>query len=93
MHSGMGCEATGAAFAIARILAPHVAEVVVANASEVRAISHARVKSDDFDARTLARLLWAGMLVSVWVPDCSPMRLRPWPGAWPRSRSAISRPR
>jgi transposase len=62
-------EATGAAFAIARILAPHVAEVVVANASEVRAISHARVKSDDFDARTLARLLWAGMLVSVWVPD------------------------
>lgn len=62
-------EATGAAFAIARILAPHVAEVVVANASEVRAISHARVKSDNFDARTLARLLWAGMLVSVWVPD------------------------
>ncbi|MEY2516237.1 MAG: hypothetical protein QOJ89_3595 [bacterium] len=62
-------EATGAAFAIARIVAPHVAEVIVANASEVRAISHARVKSDDFDARTLARLLWAGMLVSVWVPD------------------------
>ena len=62
-------EATGAAFEIARILAPHVAEVVVANASEVRAISHARVKSDDVDARTLARLLWAGMLVSVWVPD------------------------
>lgn len=62
-------EATGAAFAIARILAPHVAQVVVANASEVRAISHARVKSDDFDARTLARLLWADMLVSVWVPD------------------------
>lgn len=61
-------EATGPAFAIARILAPHVAEVVVANASEVRAISHARVKSDNFDARTLARLLWAGMLVSVWVP-------------------------
>lgn len=62
-------EATGAAFAIARILAPHVAEVVVANASEVRAISHARVKSDNFDARTLARLLSAGMLASVWVPD------------------------
>ena len=62
-------EATGPAFAIARILAPHVAEVVVANASEVRAISHARVKSDNFDARTLARLLWAGMLVSVWVPS------------------------
>lgn len=62
-------EATGPAFAIARILRPHVAEVVVANAAEVRAISHARVKSDNFDARTLARLLWADMLVSVWVPD------------------------
>ena len=62
-------EATGPAFAIARILAPHVAEVVVANASEVRAISHARVKSDNFDAKTLAQLLWAGMLESVWVPD------------------------
>jgi len=69
-------EATGPAFAIARILAPHVAEVVVANASEVRAISHVRVKSDNFDARTLARLLWAGMLVSVWVPDAQIGALR-----------------
>ena len=68
LTDGVVLEATGPAFAIARILAPHVAEVVVANASEVRAISHARVKSDDVDARTLARLLWAGMLVSVWVP-------------------------
>ena len=62
-------EATGTAFAIARILRSHVAQVVVANAAEVRAISHARVKSDAFDARTLARLLWADMLESVWVPD------------------------
>ena len=52
-------EATGPAFAIARILRPHVARVVVANAQEVRAISHARVKSDRFDAATLARLLSA----------------------------------
>jgi len=62
-------EATGAAFAIARILGPHVARVVVANAQEVRAISHARVKSDRFDAATLARLLSADMLVAVWVCD------------------------
>jgi hypothetical protein len=33
----------------------------------VRAISHAKVKSDRFDARTLARLLHAGMLESVGV--------------------------
>jgi transposase len=59
-------EATGPAFAIARILRPHVARVVVANAQEVRAISHARVKSDRFDAATLARLLSADMLAAVW---------------------------
>jgi hypothetical protein len=62
-------EATGPAFAIARILRAHVARVVVANAQEVRAISHARVKSDRFDAATLARLLSADMLAAVWVCD------------------------
>ncbi|MEX2195399.1 MAG: IS110 family transposase [Thermoleophilaceae bacterium] len=62
-------EATGPAFAIARILRSHVARVVVANAQEVRAISHARVKSDRFDAATLARLLSADLLAEVWVCD------------------------
>ncbi|MGI8728137.1 MAG: IS110 family transposase [Solirubrobacterales bacterium] len=69
-------EATGPAFEIARILEPHLAEVVVANAAEVRAISHARVKSDQFDARTLARLLDADMLGSVWVPSAEIGALR-----------------
>ena len=62
-------EATGGAMEIARILEPHVGRVVVANAAEVRAIAHARVKSDRFDAATLARLLSTGMLEGVWVPD------------------------
>jgi transposase len=69
-------EATGPAMEIARILEPHVARVVVANAQDVRAISHARVKSDRFDARTLARLLDAGMLEAVWVPDAETQELR-----------------
>ncbi len=69
-------EATGPAFEITRILMPHVARVVVANAAEVRAISHAKVKSDRFDARTLARLLDAGMLDSVWVPSAEIGALR-----------------
>ncbi len=69
-------EATGPSFEIARILAPHVAEVVVANAAEVRAISHARVKSDRFDARTLAKLGEAGMLAPVWVPPAEIGALR-----------------
>jgi len=69
-------EATGPAMEIARIIEPHVARVVVANAQDVRAISHARVKSDRFDARTLAELLAAGMLESVWVPDAVTSGLR-----------------
>ncbi|MGH2879656.1 MAG: IS110 family transposase [Solirubrobacteraceae bacterium] len=69
-------EATGPAMGIARIISPHVARVVVVNAEEVRAISHARVKSDRFDARTLAELLAAGMLGSVWVPDAQTQALR-----------------
>jgi len=69
-------EATGPAMEIARILGPHVARVVVANAQDVRAISHARVKSDRFDARTLADLLAAGMLTPVWVPDAETSALR-----------------
>jgi len=69
-------EATGPAMEIARIIEPHVARVVVANAQDVRAISHARVKSDRFDARTLAELLAAGMLEPVWVPDVETSGLR-----------------
>jgi transposase len=69
-------EATGPAMEIARIVEGHVARVVVANAQDVRAISHARVKSDRFDARTLAELLAAGMLEPVWVPDAVTSGLR-----------------
>ena len=84
-------EATGPAMEIARIIRPHVARVVVANAQYVRAISHARVKSDRFDARTLAELLAAGMLEPVWVPDAVTSGLRRRvapvnaPCSWPKS--------
>jgi transposase len=69
-------EESGPALEIARILAPHVARVVVANASELRAIAHARVKSDRFDARTLAELADADMLEPVWVPGAETAALR-----------------
>src|SRR5215218_1428675 len=55
-------EATGNALAIARRLEPQVARVVVAARKELRAISEAKVKTDRHDARTLARLLAAGLL-------------------------------
>ncbi len=62
-------EATGGAFAVARIIEPYVCRVVVANPTAVRAIAWAKVKTDRLDARTLASLLAAGYLPGVWVGD------------------------
>ena len=62
-------EATGNALAIARILEPHVAEVVLAHAKDVRAISHAKVKTDKVDAKVLADLLAADLIPAVWISD------------------------
>lgn len=62
-------EATGNALAIARILEPHVGEVLLAHAKHLRAISHAKIKTDRHDARTLAELLAADLIPAVWLPD------------------------
>jgi transposase len=62
-------EATGNALAIARIIAPHVADVVLAHPKRLRAISHAKIKTDKVDARVLAELLAAGLVPVVWIPD------------------------
>jgi transposase len=69
-------EATGNALAIARLLEPHVARVVVAARKELRAITEAKVKTDRHDARTLARLLAAGLLNGCWLPDEKTRSLR-----------------
>lgn len=69
-------ESTGNALAIARILEGNVAEVVLANPMQVRAISHAKVKSDRFDARMLAELFQAGLLPTVWIGDEQTRQLR-----------------
>jgi transposase len=70
-------EASGSAMMIARLLRQSsVGRVVISNAAQARAISHARVKSDRFDAATLAKLLSAGMLSEVWVPDEQTLALR-----------------
>jgi transposase len=70
-------EVTGSAWEIARILEPHVKRVVVVCPDET-GIRQARAKTDRLDARTLARLLWAGELDAVWMPDedCRVMRRR-----------------
>jgi transposase len=61
-------EVTGNAWAIARILEPRVARVIVVSPTDT-GIRQARAKTDRLDARTLARLLWAGELDGVWTPD------------------------
>ena len=61
-------EVTGNAAEIARIITPHVAQVVVVSAHDT-GISRARAKTDRLDARALAKLLAAGELDAVWMPD------------------------
>jgi transposase len=70
-------EVTGSCWEVARMLEPHVDRVVVVSPDDT-GIVHARAKTDRLDARTLARLLWAGELESVWMPDerCRVLRRR-----------------
>jgi transposase len=61
-------EVTGNAWEIARILEPHVARVIVVSPSDT-GIRQARAKTDRLDALALAKLLAAGSLDAIWVPD------------------------
>jgi transposase len=69
-------EATGNTAAVAKLIAPHVKRVLIANPLQVRAIAHAKVKTDKIDALTLAKLHAAGFLPQVWQPDEATERLR-----------------
>src|SRR5437870_13264653 len=69
-------EATSNAWHLYDMLVPLVASVTVANPIQVALIAKARVKTDPRDALTLARLLAAGMLPSVWVPPVEVRELR-----------------
>ena len=61
-------EVTGNAWEIARILEPQVGEVLVVHPGDTR-IRQARAKTDRLDARALAKLLAAGSLDGLWMPD------------------------
>jgi transposase len=61
-------EVTGNAWEIARILEPHVARVIVVSPGDT-GIRQARAKTDRLDALALAKLLAAGSLDAIWVPD------------------------
>lgn len=68
-------EVTANSWEIARILERHVARVIVVSPGD-RGMRQARAKTDRLDARTLAKLLAAGELDAVWVPDRSTWVLR-----------------
>jgi transposase len=61
-------EVTGNAWEIARILEPHVGEVLGVHPGDT-GIRQARAKTDRLDARALAKLLAAGSLDGLWMPD------------------------
>jgi transposase len=68
-------EVTGNAWEIARIIEPHVGQVLVVSPGDT-GIRQARAKTDRLDARALAKLLAAGSLDSLWVPDESTRVMR-----------------
>ena len=70
-------EATGNAMAVVRVLGPYVARVIMANPLQVKAIAHARIKTDKIDAGVLAQLRAADFLPEVWVPDADTLKLPP----------------
>jgi transposase len=67
-------EATANAVAIARLLRPHVARVMLCEPAAVA--DRGGVKTDKLDARALARLLASGFLREVWTPDDQTVALR-----------------
>ena len=69
-------EATTNSDAIATLLRPLVAKVVVSNPRKTRAIAEAKVKTDKVDARILAQLLAADFLPETWVADDRTRKLR-----------------
>ncbi len=69
-------EATGNAMAVVRVLSPYVARVIMANPLQVRAIAHARIKTDKIDAAVLAQLRAADFLPEVWLPAPATERLQ-----------------
>jgi transposase len=67
-HDRVALEVTGNAWEIARILEPHVGQVLVVHPGDT-GIRQARAKTDRLDARALAKLLAAGSLDGLWMPD------------------------
>lgn len=80
-------ESTGNWSFIYDTLEPWVGEIILAHSKELKAIAHARVKSDGIDADTLFHLLRADLIPAAYIPPREVRDLRD----WLRSRTAIVR--
>lgn len=69
-------ETTTNAWAVADLIRPHVARLVVSNPVKTRIIAEAKVKTDKVDAEVLAQLLRCDYLPEVWAPDTTTRLLR-----------------
>ena len=69
-------EATFHSWAIWSLLRGHGARVVVANSMQVKAIAHARIKTDKLDAHILAQLLRSDFIPEVVMPEHKTWELR-----------------
>jgi len=72
----LALEATTNTWAVVEILRPFVAEIVVGNPLQIKAIAQAKVKTDKIDAAVFAHLLRCDYLPKVWQPDAATQRLR-----------------
>jgi transposase len=72
----LAVEATTSTLAVAAILRPFVAAIVVGNPMQTKAIAQAQVKTDKIDAEVLANLLRCDLLPEIWEPDVVTRRLR-----------------
>ncbi|MBM4244963.1 MAG: IS110 family transposase [Deltaproteobacteria bacterium] len=69
-------EATFHTWVVWSLLAPRAGRVVVANPLQVKAIAHARVKTDKVDAHILAQLLRLDFIPAVEMPSTQTWELR-----------------
>jgi len=69
-------EATTNCWAVANVLRPHVARVLVSNPMATKAIAQAKVKTDKVDACVLGQLLRCDFLPEVWQPDEATRQMR-----------------
>lgn len=76
LEDRLAMEATTNTWAVAAVLRPFVAEIVIGNPLRVRAIAEAKIKTDKVDSRVLAELLRCDYLPRVWQPDPETQRLR-----------------